>query len=72
MHWVKKPGTSPESMHRITVRLSKAFRAMPDRRNFDSHIGRTEVADEIVGPNFTELWISLDPDVENNKNRSAS
>ena len=29
--------------------------------NFGSHIGRAEVADEVVGPNFTELWISLDP-----------
>ena len=28
--------------------------------NFGSHIGRAEVADEVVGPNFTELWISID------------
>ena len=33
-------------------------------RNFGSHIGRAEVADEVVGPNFTELWISLDPEVD--------
>ena len=33
-------------------------------RNFGSHIGRAEVADEVVGPNFTELWISIDPDVD--------
>lgn len=33
-------------------------------RNFGSHIGRAEVADEVVGPNFTELWISLDPEVQ--------
>ncbi|MCJ7583032.1 MAG: efflux RND transporter permease subunit, partial [Candidatus Aminicenantes bacterium] len=26
--------------------------------------GRAEVADEVVGPNFTELWISLDPNVK--------
>lgn len=32
-------------------------------RNFGAHIGRAEIADEVVGPNFTELWISLDPDV---------
>ena len=39
---------------------------MPSRgvRNFGAHIGRAEVADEIVGPNFTELWISLDPSVD--------
>ncbi len=34
---------------------------MPGVRNFGSHIGRAEVADEVVGPNFTELWISVDP-----------
>ncbi len=33
-------------------------------RNFGSHIGRAEVADEVYGPNFTELWISIDPDVD--------
>src|SRR5262249_366199 len=31
---------------------------------FGSHIGRAEVADEVYGPNFTELWISIDPDVD--------
>ncbi len=33
-------------------------------RNFGAHIGRAEVADEVVGVNFTELWISLDPAVD--------
>ncbi|HUQ90845.1 MAG TPA: efflux RND transporter permease subunit [Bryobacteraceae bacterium] len=60
MHWVEKPGTSLEAMRRITIRASKELRAIPGVRNFGSHIGRAEVADEVVGPNFTELWISLD------------
>ena len=64
MHWVEKPGTSIEAMDRITVRASKELRAVEGVRNFGSHIGRAEVADEVVGPNFTELWISLDRDVE--------
>jgi CzcA family heavy metal efflux pump len=64
MHWVEKPGTSIEAMDRITVRVSKELRAIPGVRNFGSHIGRAEVADEVVGPNFTELWISLDPSVD--------
>lgn len=63
MHWVEKPGTSLEAMRRITERASKELRAVPGVRNFGSHIGRAEVADEVVGPNFTELWISLDPHV---------
>ncbi len=64
MHWVEKPGTSIEAMDRITIRASKELRAIPGVRNFGSHIGRAEVADEVVGPNFTELWISLDPKVK--------
>lgn len=63
MHWVEKPGTSLDAMRRITERASKELRAIPGVRNFGAHIGRAEVADEVVGPNFTELWISLDPSV---------
>ena len=64
MHWVEPPGTSLAAMDRITIRASKELRAIPGVRNFGSHIGRAEVADEVVGPNFTELWISLDEDVD--------
>ncbi len=64
MHWVEKPGTSLDAMRRITVRASDELLAIPGVRNFGAHIGRAEVADEVVGPNFTELWISLDPTVD--------
>ncbi len=63
MHWVEKPGASLDAMRRITIQASNELRAIPGVRNFGSHIGRAEVADEVVGPNFTELWISVDPDV---------
>lgn len=63
MHWVEKPGTSLEAMQRITVRVSKELRSIEGVRNFGAHIGRAEVADEVVGPNFTENWISIRPDV---------
>ena len=64
MHWVEKPGASLESMRHITAQASKELRAIEGVRNFGSHIGRAEVADEVVGPNFTELWISVDPRVD--------
>jgi CzcA family heavy metal efflux pump len=64
MHFVEKPGTSIEAMDRVTIQASKDLRAVPGVRNFGSHIGRAEVADEPVGPNFTELWISIDPDAD--------
>ncbi len=60
MHWVEKPGTSIEASRRITERAARELRAVPGVRNFGAHIGRAEVADEVVGPNFTELWISID------------
>lgn len=64
MHWVEPPGTSIAAMDRITIRASKELRAIEGVRNFGSHIGRAEVADEVVGPNFTELWISLDENAD--------
>jgi Cu/Ag efflux pump CusA len=51
-------------MRRITIQASRDLRAIEGVRNFGSHIGRAEVADEVVGPNFTELWISIDPNVD--------
>lgn len=64
MHFVERPGTSIEAMDRITVQASRELRSIPGVRNFGSHVGRAEVADEVVGPNFTELWISIDPNVD--------
>jgi CzcA family heavy metal efflux pump len=63
MHWLERPGTSLDAMNRITIRASKELRAVPGVRNFGAHVGRAEVADEVVGIDFTELWISLDPAV---------
>ena len=60
MHWVEKPGIGIDAMDRITTRASQELMAVPGVRNFGSHIGRATVADEVVGPNFTELWISID------------
>ncbi|MFC1596877.1 efflux RND transporter permease subunit, partial [Planctomycetota bacterium] len=64
MHWVEKPGTSLEAMVRISERAGRELLEIEGVRNFGAHIGRAEVADEVVGPNFTELWISLDPKVD--------
>ncbi len=60
MHWVGKPGTSLAEMRRTIELASKELRAIPGIKHFGSHIGRAEVADEVVGPNFAELWISID------------
>ena len=54
-------------MNRITVRASEEMMAVDGVRNFGSHIGRAEVADEVVGPNFTELWISIGEEADYDK-----
>ncbi len=64
MHWVEKPGIGIDAMNRITIRASEEMMDVPGVLNFGAHIGRAEVADEVVGPNFTELWISIDQDVD--------
>jgi Cu/Ag efflux pump CusA len=63
MHFVEKPGTSLPAMRRITVQAAKELRAIPGVQSFGAHLGRAEAADEVVGANFTELWISLDRQV---------
>jgi len=60
MHFVEKPGTSLDAMQRISRRAGEELLAIDGVRNFGTHTGRAEVADEVVGPEFTELWISLD------------
>lgn len=64
MHWVTKPGTSLPAMNRVTIAASKELRAIEGVRNFGAHVGRAEVADEVVGINFTELWISIDEEAD--------
>lgn len=61
MHWLEKPNTSVEASKRITLAAATDLMKVPGVRNQGAHIGRAEVADEVVGPDFTELWISLEP-----------
>jgi CzcA family heavy metal efflux pump len=63
MHWVTKPGTSIHEMDRITIQASKELRAIPGVRIFGAHIGQALFMDEVVGINFGENWISVDPSV---------
>jgi CzcA family heavy metal efflux pump len=64
MHWVEKPGIGIDAMNRISIRASREMMEVEGVRNFGAHIGRAEVADEVVGPNFTELWISIDEEAD--------
>lgn len=64
MHWIAKPGASVAGVRRTTERVSVELLAIPGVRNSGAHIGRAEVADEIVGPNFGEIWVSVADDAD--------
>ena len=64
MHWVTKPGTSHPEMIRLTTRACEELRTIPGVRNCGVHIGQAFNADEVVGIDFAENWISVDPSVD--------
>ncbi|MDQ3881146.1 MAG: efflux RND transporter permease subunit [Chloroflexota bacterium] len=64
MHWVTQPGTSHPEMSRITTQASRELRSIAGVRNFGAHIGQALLADEVVGVNFGENWISVDPSAD--------
>jgi CzcA family heavy metal efflux pump len=67
MHFVERPGTSIAQMKAMSLRASQALMHIEGVRNLGAHIGRTEVADEVVGPNFGELWVSISPQADYEK-----
>jgi CzcA family heavy metal efflux pump len=71
MHWVSRPGTSRTEVVRVTTLASKELRAIPGVRNFGAHIGQGTLADEPVGVNFAENWISIDPKVDYDRTVAA-
>ena len=71
MHWVSRPGTSRAETVRITTLVSRELRSIPGVRNFGAHIGQGTLADEPVGVNFAENWISIDPKVDYDRTVAA-
>ena len=46
---------------------SQEMRSVPGVRNFGSHIGQAFLAEEVVGVNFGENWVSVDPKADYDK-----
>ncbi len=64
MHWVTVPGTGQPEMFRISARANRELLEIPGVRNAGSHIGQALLMDEVVGVDFGENWISVDPSVD--------
>jgi CzcA family heavy metal efflux pump len=71
MHWITKPGTSLREERRIVTAVGRDVRSIPGVRSFGSHIGQALLAEEIVGVNFGENWISVDPAADYDKTVAA-
>jgi CzcA family heavy metal efflux pump len=67
MHWLTPPGTSLSEEVRISVEGCRELMTIPGVRNCGSHIGQALLADEVVGVDFGENWISVDPKVDYDK-----
>jgi CzcA family heavy metal efflux pump len=59
MHWVAKPGTSIKALERDIVTVGEEMLRESPVKAYGSHIARAEVGEEVVGPNFAELWVSI-------------
>jgi CzcA family heavy metal efflux pump len=64
MHWLTRPGTGQVEMVRITEEVNRELLTIPGVRNAGSHIGQALLMDEVVGIDFGENWVSVDPAVD--------
>ncbi len=67
MHFVLEPSASWPEMVRITRAAEAELKAIPGVRNSGSHIGQAFLMDEVVGVNFTEIWVSIEPNADYKK-----
>src|SRR5262245_12906430 len=59
MHWVAKPSVSIDVLRKDIIEVSKEMRSETEVKEFGSHIARAVAGEEVYGPNFSELWVSL-------------
>src|SRR4029453_1881493 len=71
MHWITTPGTSQPEEARIVTQASRELRTIPGVRNFGAHIGQAFLAEEVVGSNFGENWVSVDRHADYDKTVNA-
>jgi CzcA family heavy metal efflux pump len=65
------PGTSRQEMNRILDRVAAELRRVPGVRKVGAHVGRAIMADQVVGINSSELWLSIDPTADRAKTVAA-
>jgi Cu/Ag efflux pump CusA len=65
------PGTSLPEIDRLTARAAKELRALPGVTEIGGHVGRAVTADQIVGVNSGELWVTISPSADYGRTLTA-
>ena len=71
VHFTTVPGTSVQEEERMITSLSKQLMAIPGVHAFGSHIGQAFLGEEVVGVNFGENWVAVDPSADHDKTVAA-
>jgi CzcA family heavy metal efflux pump len=67
IEFVSKPGSSLPEERRMITAASHELQKIPGVRSFGAHIGQALLAEEVVGSDFGEMWISIDPKADYDK-----
>ncbi len=61
IQWDGPTGTSAGEMDRIVALASHELRGLPGVSGVGGHVGRAIASDQVVEPNSSELWVTIDP-----------
>ena len=71
IHWDGTPGTSTAEMTRVMAHAGDELRSIPGVRDVGGHVGRAVLADQVVGTDSGELWLTFDPAAEYDRTLAA-
>jgi len=70
VHFDAAPGTSAQEMDRIVGKVTHELRSVPGVEDVAGHVGRAVLSDQVVDVDSGELWLSLDPNGDYDKQPS--
>ena len=71
VHFDAAPGTSAQEMDRIVGKVTHELRSVPGVEDVAGHVGRAVLSDQVVDVDSGELWLSLDPNGDYDKQIDA-
>jgi Cu/Ag efflux pump CusA len=71
VHFDAAPGTSAQEMDRIVAKVTHELRAVPGVEDVAGHVGRAVLSDQVADVDSGELWLSLDPNGDYDKQIDA-